>query len=306
LNLAKQLSLSVIGTSFHIGSGCYDVQSYDKAIALCRSVFDLAENMQLPRFSFLDLGGGFPGNPRLNEDTGPTPSFEKFAAVIRSSLEAHFPFRTHGDVRVIAEPGRYMATAYSTLFVHVQGKREEPTDTCLATTNNASAPRKFLYYVNDGVYGSFNCILFDHAHPLPVPAYRFMKDLVSLDRRDKLSAINSGASSFVSNSAVSTNLITSSISSSVNYNELSYVSARGIHSSSTRDTNCVGTFFGPTCDSLDVIAKNHSMEELFVGDWLAFAEMGAYTNAAATTFNGMPRPQIFYARSKQASPKRSA
>lgn len=24
-----------------------------------------------------------------------------------------------------------------------------------------------MYYVNDGVYGSFNCILYDHAHCLP-------------------------------------------------------------------------------------------------------------------------------------------
>lgn len=24
-----------------------------------------------------------------------------------------------------------------------------------------------MYYVNDGVYGSFNCILFEHAHPIP-------------------------------------------------------------------------------------------------------------------------------------------
>lgn len=27
--------------------------------------------------------------------------------------------------------------------------------------------RTLMYYVNDGVYGSFNCILFDHAHVLP-------------------------------------------------------------------------------------------------------------------------------------------
>lgn len=27
--------------------------------------------------------------------------------------------------------------------------------------------RTLMYYVNDGVYGSFNCILYDHAHCLP-------------------------------------------------------------------------------------------------------------------------------------------
>lgn len=25
-----------------------------------------------------------------------------------------------------------------------------------------------MYYVNDGVYGSFNCILYDHAHVKPL------------------------------------------------------------------------------------------------------------------------------------------
>lgn len=28
--------------------------------------------------------------------------------------------------------------------------------------------RTLMYYVNDGVYGSFNCILYDHAHVKPV------------------------------------------------------------------------------------------------------------------------------------------
>jgi len=27
--------------------------------------------------------------------------------------------------------------------------------------------KTLMYYVNDGVYGSFNCILYDHAHCLP-------------------------------------------------------------------------------------------------------------------------------------------
>jgi len=283
LQLASELQLKVIGTSFHIGSGCFDTQSYEKAIALCRSVFDMGLELGLPRFTFLDLGGGFPGNPVENEDTGSVPAFEKFADVIRSSLATHFPGNTHGDVRMIAEPGRYMATAYSTLFTHVQGKREEPAD-----PSDPSGPRKFLYYINDGVYGSFNCIMFDHAHPEPIPAYRFMRDRQSLGHREKTtyppislngSAINLGQSA-----------------------ELSYVSARGMHSSSKRDQNCLATVFGATCDSMDVIVKDYPMEELFVGDWLAFANMGAYTSAASTTFNGMPRPVVFYARSRQASP----
>ena len=40
------------------------------------------------------------------------------------------------------------------LFVNFCAEDYEPTG------NDESM---FMYYVNDGVYGSFNCILFDHA-----------------------------------------------------------------------------------------------------------------------------------------------
>lgn len=51
-----------------------------------------------------------------------------------------------------------------------------------------------------------------------------------------------------------------------------------------------GTLFGRTCDSLDVIAQAEHMEELEVGDWLWFPQMGAYTQATASEFNGFPTP----------------
>jgi ornithine decarboxylase len=54
-----------------------------------------------------------------------------------------------------------------------------------------------------------------------------------------------------------------------------------------------GVIFGRTCDSVDVIARAPSMEELFVGDWLWFPNMGAYTRATASEFNGFPRPRVF-------------
>lgn len=54
-----------------------------------------------------------------------------------------------------------------------------------------------------------------------------------------------------------------------------------------------GVLFGRTCDSLDVIARSENMEELEVGDWLWFPNMGAYTTATASEFNGFPKPPVF-------------
>jgi ornithine decarboxylase len=53
-----------------------------------------------------------------------------------------------------------------------------------------------------------------------------------------------------------------------------------------------GTLFGRTCDSLDMIARSESMEDLEVGDWLWFPNMGAYTSVTASEFNGFPKPPL--------------
>ncbi len=50
--------------------------------------------------------------------------------------------------------------------------------------------------------------------------------------------------------------------------------------------------FGRTCDSLDWIANSFMMRELDVDDWLYIPNMGAYTSATSTEFNGFPKPDI--------------
>ena len=47
------------------------------------------------------------------------------------------------------------------------------------------------------------------------------------------------------------------------------------------------TLFGPTCDSLDVIPGTFDLpDDLQEGDWLEIHQLGAYSNALATHFNG--------------------
>lgn len=300
LKTCKALNLKVLGTSFHIGSGCFDAQSYRKALQLSRSVFDLGAKLNMPKFTFVDIGGGFPGNPTENERVGDAPAFEEMADVIRSSSAEFFP--KESGVQMIGEPGRYMATAWSTLFVLVQGKREEPR--AEAAADAAAQKRRFLYYINDGVYGSFNNIMFDHAVPEPIPAYRFLADKVSLDRSRHA---RRDVSPYLSTAVPQVAAAGSSFASSffgLESPSAGLQSARAFHTTFGRDTECLGTFFGPTCDSMDVVATNFPVEELFVGDWLAFSASGAYTSAAATTFNGMPKPTTHYCRSRQPSPNK--
>nr|XP_032521208.1 probable ATP-dependent RNA helicase spindle-E [Danaus plexippus plexippus] len=71
--------------------------------------------------------------------------------VISEALATYFP---SGGVRVIAEPGRYFAAAAYTLFTLVHAKRQLPAD--------GEEDPHTMYFINDGVYGSFNCVLYDH------------------------------------------------------------------------------------------------------------------------------------------------
>ncbi len=53
------------------------------------------------------------------------------------------------------------------------------------------------------------------------------------------------------------------------------------------------TLFGPTCDSNDVLPRRFRLPaDVREGDWIEFGQLGAYSNAAATHFNGF-YPETF-------------
>jgi ornithine decarboxylase len=52
------------------------------------------------------------------------------------------------------------------------------------------------------------------------------------------------------------------------------------------------TVFGPTCDSFDMVVTGYPLPEMSVGDWLVFDDMGAYTTALASNFNGFSMSDI--------------
>jgi len=213
---AKDLALNVVGVSFHVGSGCMSVNSFVSAIQSAKKVFQQAEHFGF-QFNMLDLGGGWPGS---DEDG---IRFDDIAAGIRPILDSNFG----PEVDIIAEPGRYFVAESHTLAVNVFAKRE---------MRDENDDKKYLYYVNDGVYQSFNCIFFDHYNPKPL-----------------------------------------------------------VFSPGNRMDLFRCTVFGPTCDSMDCIAKDIMLPELEVGEWLYFKCMGAYTTAAASPFNGFKsHPTTFY------------
>lgn len=165
---AKELALDVVGVSFHVGSGCFSVSAYSDAVIRARKVFDIAESMGF-QLALLDIGGGFPGT-----ETGPI-SFEECAKELQVSLGEHFP--ASSGIRIISEPGRFFAASTHTLAVNVIGRKLAPTydvgpeTNANANASNANANKTgadYMYFVNDGLYGSFNCMVYDHGVVQPV------------------------------------------------------------------------------------------------------------------------------------------
>ncbi|HED12354.1 MAG TPA: type III PLP-dependent enzyme, partial [Gammaproteobacteria bacterium] len=53
------------------------------------------------------------------------------------------------------------------------------------------------------------------------------------------------------------------------------------------------TVAGPSCDSMDVIMRDEMLPiNLQEGDYVCFQNMGAYSTAYASDFNGFPRPEV--------------
>jgi ornithine decarboxylase len=91
---------------------------------------------------------------------------------------------------------------------------------------------KPCYYVDDGVYGTYSGILFDHCQ-YHVKAFR-------------------------------------------------------------KGPTQICSVFGPTCDALDTISLAEELPEIELGDFLYSENIGAYSNASSTSFNGFPPAQVLH------------
>jgi ornithine decarboxylase len=137
---AHKLGLRPEGVSFHVGSQCLRSENYIEALEIASIIARDSMLKQLP-FNILDIGGGFPIMKSADEED----PFDSLAAVLASELDRLFT----PNIKVIAEPGRFMAGPAATLITRVVGK--------------AIRENKHWYYLDDGVYGTLSAQVFDHA-----------------------------------------------------------------------------------------------------------------------------------------------
>ncbi|WWC66369.1 uncharacterized protein I206_100270 [Kwoniella pini CBS 10737] len=263
LSLAKQLGLDVIGVSFHVGSGCKDPMQFADAVWRARKAFDMGKSAGYD-FNLLDIGGGFERE-----------TFQEMTQVLSDSFDLYFP--EDSGVRIIAEPGRFMVSSAFTLATSIIASRraQQPGEEALAEPveeeEKTEGAADVMYYINEGVYGSFNCIMFDHQivhpHPLTIKG-ELMKTEPPFPP--------------LPNVAIEVDLPIQ-----MGYNNTESASV-----------------WGPTCDSIDCVRQLVDLPKgMDVGDWVGWTEMGAYTLCAASTFNGFDKSPVHWTTGNQTKPE---
>lgn len=137
LRKAKAKGLDVGGLCFHVGSQSPTAEAHIEALTICRRLFDEAKEAGL-MLRILDIGGGLP-IPSLEM----TVDLAQITTEINDTLESLFP-----DTEIWAEPGRYICGTAVNLITSVIGTQKR---------NNQQ-----WYFLDDGLYGSFSGIIFDH------------------------------------------------------------------------------------------------------------------------------------------------
>ena len=144
----KSLQMNLSGFSFHVGSGCSDAKSFYNAIKDCYNAYNIAQKYGF-NISIIDIGGGFPGVDK-------NIIFADICYNINKAIDEFFSYEKKNNIiKFIAEPGRYFTESTHTLVINVIAKKKEAN--------------VIKYYLNDGIYGSFNCINYDHQTPELIP-----------------------------------------------------------------------------------------------------------------------------------------
>ncbi|KAF4435060.1 ornithine decarboxylase [Fusarium austroafricanum] len=145
LSLARDLSLNIVGVSFHVGSGASDPMVFVKAVKDAYRVFNQASEFGF-NLHVLDVGGGF------CKDT-----FKVMSSHLNLELDTYFP--PSSGVEIIAEPGRYYVASAFTLATSIVARRT------ISMTSPTHQQEGHMVYIHDGTYGNFLRVIIDKNMP---------------------------------------------------------------------------------------------------------------------------------------------
>ena len=280
---AYELNLNVVGVSFHVGSGCTRVHSFTEALNDTARLFELSSQLEYRQkwktrkvkqgenalsmngfhsMNVINIGGGFPGDASNQFFPAMVDEINEFMNGDWCKQWVYYrqtAYSKEYKLSFIAEPGRFFAHQSTTLITSVCGIKESRDDSQGVSMN---------YYLNDGVYGSFNNLVYDHAILSP-----------PLCQQEYLSLIRKYDNNMYEK-------LFESVLGNLKYHD----------NRKQKHSKKFSRFFGPTCDGFDVIIER-DFPLLVEGEKLFWLDMGAYTQAAASKFNGFSSPTKIYIHS---------
>jgi ornithine decarboxylase len=254
---------SIGGVSFHCGSGCESVETYQEALTMAQTAIGMVEiecnqyKKEPHKCWLLDMGGGFPGVDGMGGDEGrfvgatfhaknsnensnvnlsnpnatPIGSATLAKTTVADIAEGIQPmlksFVHDQQWTLIAEPGRYFVEGAAVLASRIYWKRLLSAE---VSNDNASENSIRVYKIPHGVQGVFKDVILCNEVFVPQPL-----KIESANRDGK------------------------------NSSEL-----------------FLSKIIGPSGDPEDVVNQRCMLPELEVGDWLVFDRMGAYTTSIAS------------------------
>src|SRR5664279_1355641 len=124
-DMARDLGLTPIGLSFHVGSQCLRVSNWVNAIKSCGDLWRKALEHG-HELHFLDLGGGYPAGHYHTESI---PTIEEIGAAVMTAIADYIPLTP--NLMIVLEPGRGMVGESGVLVSTVVGQAQRGDQTWL-------------------------------------------------------------------------------------------------------------------------------------------------------------------------------
>jgi ornithine decarboxylase len=112
IEMARNMGLNVRGLAFHVGSQSENPHTWQVAFETCGSIISKIKETGVD-IDFLNIGGGFPVTY-----TERIAHIKQLADMINASIEKYIP----KDIRIVAEPGRFISANSSVIVSSVIGR----------------------------------------------------------------------------------------------------------------------------------------------------------------------------------------
>jgi len=159
LSYAKSLNANIVGISCHVDSLAHDAELFTDTLTQISQYYSVVASSVGKEDLIVDLDAELVD---WSYDLG--KNSDKAVVQSLSLLKDLFP----SSVRFSARPSKYMVMESHTLAVNVIARRTVAAKTPVGKTDRGESD-EFLYYVNDGLYGSFNCLVYEKHSVSPQP-----------------------------------------------------------------------------------------------------------------------------------------